>query len=321
MWLEGPPERKPGGFAYSTVRIANAPGGAIYEIGLEFDVPRTLYPQTDYWIDLPPQCADDLRLFSSRIVVADAGSEGQRTRTHRPQYYKVPGRRVESFRVRVPDGRPSNIYLLAVPTPPFDLEDVHPYVSGFSIVWTYRYSVRRLSDSSGLQAATPILLEGDETLSLTKQDPTSHGFAYDCFHALRPPPSPSPSPPSAPLSAEGGGCPARAPSPGAPCAGSALRCEYDLVCCPGGSTCVNTTYAECEGSSWLVAIAGAPVCPATLTVPLDEGWSWFSINVALPLSALDAALGSIASSLAQGDSIKSMTEVCARACVHLCICA
>ena len=65
-------------------------------IALEFDVPQALYADSSYQIPLRSHCRDDPRFFSSRVVVADAGSEGQRERT-RPQYYKVPGRRVERW--------------------------------------------------------------------------------------------------------------------------------------------------------------------------------------------------------------------------------
>jgi len=125
-WRHGPPDRNPGGFAYSTVRISNAPAESIYEFGLDFDVPSTLYSTEAFYINMAQHCRDDPRLFSNRIVVVDRGSEGAKVRANRPRYYKVPGRYFDKFYVQVPKGRDSNIYLLAVPTPPFEFEDVHP---------------------------------------------------------------------------------------------------------------------------------------------------------------------------------------------------
>ena len=179
-WVEGPDDVHPGGFAYNTIRISSAPGGALYKIGLEFEVPEVLYSETDYSIGLRSTCRDDSRFFSSRIVVADVGSEGHVDRT-RPQYYKIPGRLVEEVIIQVPQGRPSNIYLLPIPTPPFELEDVTPFVQGYSLVWPYRYSVERLDlPPVGMETRAPIQLEGTEMLSLTPRE--GAGFVYDCFY-------------------------------------------------------------------------------------------------------------------------------------------
>jgi hypothetical protein len=179
-WIDSPDGLDPGGFAYSTVRIASAPGGSVFEISLDFDVPARLYPDTDYQIGLRSHCRDDPRFFSSRIVVVDAGTEGQENRANRPQYYKIPGRRVDNVIVEVPQGRESNIYLLAVPTPPFELEDVERFVDGYSLVWPFRYKISRLlSVPEGADTGAPILLNGQEMLSLTPQD--GNGFTYDCF--------------------------------------------------------------------------------------------------------------------------------------------
>lgn len=178
-WVEGPTGVNPGGFASNTIRIQDAPAGALYEISLEFEVPSVLYPDTDYHIRLTPQCKDDPRFFSSRIVVAGAGTEGQMTRTRRPQYYKIPGRTVDSVVVQVPED--SNIYILAIPTPPFELEDVRPFVDGYSLLWPFKYKVTRLpSLAPGSSPQAPIELNGDETLSLT--DRPGSGFTYDCFN-------------------------------------------------------------------------------------------------------------------------------------------
>jgi hypothetical protein len=179
-WVDSPEGRDPGGFAFSTIRIASAPAGAIYEFGLEFVVPTRLYSGTNYQIGLPSYCRNDPRFFSSRIVVVDAGTEGQEEREHRPEYYKIPGRLVESVIVRVPEGQDANIYLLAIPTPPFELEDVSSFVDGHSLTWPFRYKVTRhaeLPECTKLEA--PIILKGDETLSLTPQE--GNGFVYDCF--------------------------------------------------------------------------------------------------------------------------------------------
>jgi hypothetical protein len=180
-WVDGPPLRSPGGFASNTIRIQGAPGGSLYSFGLDFEVPTVLYPDTDYQIALKARCKDDPRFFSSRIVVVDAGTEGQADRPHRPQYYKVPGRHFEEFIVQVPEGQTANIYLLAIPTPPFELEDVPGFVDGYSLIWPYKYKVSRLDSlPAGSQAQAPIILEGDQTLTLTPQE--GNGFLYDCFH-------------------------------------------------------------------------------------------------------------------------------------------
>jgi hypothetical protein len=182
QWVDGPEGLNPGGFSYSTIRIKDAPGGSVFEIGLEFDVPSVLYPDDDFHIRLTPQCKDDPRFFSSRIVVVEAGTEGQRDRMNRPHYYKIPGRKVDKLIIEVPGGRPSNIYVLAIPTPPFELEDVYPFVDGYSLVWPFKYKVSRLPsipNEPGKQA--PILLGSDEMLSLSPQN--GSGFTYDCFNA------------------------------------------------------------------------------------------------------------------------------------------
>ncbi len=179
-WVNSPEGVDPGGFAYSTIRVASAPGGSLFEFALDFDVPTRLYPDTDYQIGLPSYCRNDPRFFSSRIVVVDAGTEGQASRANRPQYYKIPGRRIENVIVRVPEGRSANIYLLAIPTPPFELEDVPRFVQGYSITWPFRYKVSRLSEiPTNAEAQAPIIVKNDEMLSLTPQD--GNGFVYDCF--------------------------------------------------------------------------------------------------------------------------------------------
>ena len=170
----------PGGFAYSTIRIEGARGGAIYAISLEFEVPELLYPDTNYTIGLRSTCQDDLRFFSSRIVVVDAGSEGQETRARRPQYYKIPGRSVNEVMIQVPEGRDANIYLIAVPTPPFELEDVRGFVDGFSLTWPFRYRVSRIDEvPPDGTIATPIIPGENEMLELSAQE--GLGFTYDCF--------------------------------------------------------------------------------------------------------------------------------------------
>lgn len=179
-WVDSPTGRDPGGFSYSTIRIASAPGGSLYEIGLDFDVPEELYPDTAYSIGLASYCRNDPRFFSSRIVVVDAGTEGQAERPNRPQYYKIPGRHVENVIIRVPQGQDANVYLLAIPTPPFELEDVPPFVDGFSLTWPFRYKVTRLTElPADAEAESPIILEADEMLSLSPQE--GHGLVYDCF--------------------------------------------------------------------------------------------------------------------------------------------
>ncbi|MBT6490982.1 MAG: hypothetical protein HOK97_14530 [Deltaproteobacteria bacterium] len=81
----------------------------------------------------------------------------------------------------MPEGRTSTIYLLAIPTPPFELEDVEGFVDGYSLLWPYQYKVERLSEiPQGLEKKTPIILDGEEMLSLEPQ--TGNGFTYDCFY-------------------------------------------------------------------------------------------------------------------------------------------
>jgi hypothetical protein len=179
-WVNGPEGLDPGGFGYSTVRMASAPGGALYEISLDFDPASRLYADSDYEIGLTSECRQDARFFSSRIVVADAGSEGQAQRTNRPDYYKIPGSFVDKFIVQVPAGRPSNIYLLAVPTPPFDLEDVEGFVDGHSLTWPFRYRIRRLTERpANAEIGEPIRLEDEQMLDLTPHP--GNGLVYDCF--------------------------------------------------------------------------------------------------------------------------------------------
>lgn len=182
-WIEGPADRQPGGFASNTIRVAGAPGGALYAVSLEFEVPRVLFPDTGYHIGLRSACRDDPRFFSSRIVVAAAGSAGQVER-ERPQYYKIPGRAVTDVVIRVPEGAAANVYLLPIPTPPFELEDVPPFVDSHSLTWPYRYRITRLDGvPAGTDVATPTVLTGDATLDL---DPhPGNGFLYDCFDRSR----------------------------------------------------------------------------------------------------------------------------------------
>ena len=179
QWVDGPADRQPGGYAHNKIKISNAPAGAIYKISLDFDVPEFLYPDTDFSIALKPSCRDDDRLFSSRIVVSPTGSSGLAQRT-RPEYYKIPGRLTEDFIVQVPDSGSSDIFILAIPTPPFDLEDVQPFVQGFSLIWPYRYKVTRVQPQELVgNPEAAITLVDSEMLSLTPQ--AGSGFVYDCF--------------------------------------------------------------------------------------------------------------------------------------------
>ena len=66
--MEAPVTRKPGGYAFSTVRVRGAVGGAVYRFGLEFDVPSELYKDTVHPVVIPQHCREDKRFFSSRIV-------------------------------------------------------------------------------------------------------------------------------------------------------------------------------------------------------------------------------------------------------------
>lgn len=182
-WVEGPADRQPGGFASNTIRMASAPGGALYAISLDFDVPPVLFPDTGYHIGLRSTCRDDPRFFSSRIVVAEAGSVGQAERP-RPQYYKIPGRHVDEVIIRVPEGAEANVYLMPIPTPPFELEDVAPFVESHSLTWPYRYRITRLDAvPAGAEVATPTVLAGDEVLELARQE--GRGFVFDCFDRAR----------------------------------------------------------------------------------------------------------------------------------------
>ncbi|MFK7931416.1 MAG: hypothetical protein AB8H79_24770 [Myxococcota bacterium] len=180
-WVDGPEGVSPGGFASNVIRVEDAPGGALYRISLEFDVPPYLYEDSDYSIGISAQCRRDARFFSSRIVVVDRGTEGTEVRQNRPQYYKIPGRVVDDLIVQVPEGRDSTVYLLPIPTPPFELEDVAPFVEGTSLVWPYKYKIERLSElPTGASAAPPVVLNGDQVLPLDAQE--GNGFTYDCFH-------------------------------------------------------------------------------------------------------------------------------------------
>ena len=102
----------------------------------------------------------------------------------RPEYYKIPGRHVEDVVVRVPKGTGSDLYLLAVPTPPLDLDSVAPYSQADGVLWTFRYKVERIDDpaakaSAAGKATPPIILSGDSMLAL--EDVQGHGFIRDCF--------------------------------------------------------------------------------------------------------------------------------------------
>ena len=160
-----------------------APGGTVYRFGLDFDVPSVLYPDKSFKINLPRHCREDPRFFNNRIVVVDAGKEGAKDPAVRPEYYKVPGRYFDDIVVKVPEGGPSNIYLLPVPTPPFDLEDVWPYTAGYSLVWNFRYSIEVVDDAS-VVPTSPIKLTGDDML--TQEMQTGHGFVHDCFGGADP---------------------------------------------------------------------------------------------------------------------------------------
>jgi hypothetical protein len=179
-WVDGPEGVNPGGFAYNTIRVDGVPGGSIYRIGLDFEVPSTLYPDTFYTIGLQRGCRDDPRFFSSRIVVTEEGTEGASDRTERPKYYKIPGRSVSDVFIQTPEGQTSTIYLLAIPTPPFELEDVAGFVEGYSLTWPYQYQVEALSAlPSDAEITSPIHLMGDEMLGLDEYD--GPGLTHDCF--------------------------------------------------------------------------------------------------------------------------------------------
>ena len=84
--------------------------------------------------------------------------------------------------IQVPEGRDANIYLMAIPTPPFELEDVERFVDGYSLTWPYRYKITRLDAvPEGAAITAPIVLDGQKTLGLTHQE--GNGFLYDCFTA------------------------------------------------------------------------------------------------------------------------------------------
>ncbi|MEE2959290.1 MAG: hypothetical protein VYA34_00990 [Myxococcota bacterium] len=181
VWEDSPALTNPGSFAYNAIRIASVPGGSRYEIGLEFEVAPYLYPDTSYAIGFNQMCKEDARFFSSRIVVVDSGTEGEEVRANRPQYYKIPGRKVENVMIETPEGRESTIYLLPVPTPPVEIDDVTPFVNGYSPVWPYKYKVTPLdSIPEDSQITPPILLNGQEMLPLDPQ--IGNGFTYDCFY-------------------------------------------------------------------------------------------------------------------------------------------
>jgi hypothetical protein len=179
QWVAGPADRQPGGYAHNKLKISNAPAGAVYSVSLEFEVPEFLYPDSDYSIALKSSCRDDARLFSSRIVVAPTGTNDLAQR-NRPEYYKIPGRLTEDFVIQIPESGDADVFILPVPTPPFDLEDIQPFVQGFSLTWPYRYKVSRLQPQDQIDhLAPPIRLTGSEMLELTPQ--TGAGFVYDCF--------------------------------------------------------------------------------------------------------------------------------------------
>ena len=179
-WIDGPEGVSPGGFAYNTIRIDEVPAGSLYRIGLEFDVPTYLYPESDYEIGLHRECREDPRFFSSRVVVAEEGTEGADPRPQRPQYYKIPGRSVNDVFIRTPEGHNSTIYLLVIPTPPFELEDVPGFVDGYSLTWPYRYEVERLEElPGGASVREPLVPEGSSMLGLDEQE--GAGLVYDCF--------------------------------------------------------------------------------------------------------------------------------------------
>ena len=62
-------------------------------------------------------------------------------------------------------------------------------------------------------------------------------------------------------------CPTTTPQPGDMCdLESPTTCSYDLYCCPDGrnaSTCVLTSFANCESSEWMVMSAGMMPCEDT----------------------------------------------------------
>jgi len=54
-------------------------------------------------------------------------------------------------------------------------------VDGYSLLWPFKYNVERLSSlPAGASKKEPIILDGDEMLSLETQ--TGNGFTYDCFY-------------------------------------------------------------------------------------------------------------------------------------------
>ena len=74
---------------------------------------------------------------------------------------------VDDVIIQVPEGRTSTIYLLAIPTPPFELEDVPGFVDGYSLLWPYKYKVEKLSAMpEGSSKKSPIVLDGEQMLSL-----------------------------------------------------------------------------------------------------------------------------------------------------------
>lgn len=116
---------------------------------------------------------------------AHAGSRGQ----PRPEYYRVPGRKFDSKIIRVPEGQESTIYFLAVPTPPFDVEEAAPFTTNTSpsLLWPYKYRARQLSAlPAGAQAETPIVMSSADSMLTPTKDAEGNGFLFDCFDGQKP---------------------------------------------------------------------------------------------------------------------------------------
>ena len=191
QWLDGPSDVQPSGYSSNLIQLNNAPGGAVYEFGIKFNVPSEFFKGREYEVKMNRRCANDPRFFSNKIVVVKAGSEGTVDRfTVNPEYYNMYGR-YKKLLIKVPDGQTSNIRFLAIPTPPFEFEmsykAYHNIAGDYSggeesLRWPYKYMIRRLdtAEAAAATVATPWGPSKSDDVQPLRKVP-GNGFVYDCW--------------------------------------------------------------------------------------------------------------------------------------------
>ena len=104
--------------------------------------------------------------------------------------------------------------------------------------------------ANGLRCALTTYTCPGTSKPITNSWAECHGGSWRSFMAKIGCPEPEPEPV----------CPATEPAPNTACSANGLKCTLRTYTCPGTSTPITTSWAECHGGSWRIALA-TPACP------------------------------------------------------------